>query len=199
MESIVEQPCPVCSSDTGLTMISHTSEIPYFGEHTQLTILCDACGWKHTDFIPAEGAKPGVSTMLVDSSEHMTVRVVRSASCTVRLVGLGLEAEPGGSATGYISNIEGVFNRFEDPINVLHRQAISEEDSRETVEECIALLNDIISIKSGKSSVELVLLDPMGHSQILHENAVSRELSDEEMSVLSTGPSVPVFDADAMP
>ncbi len=38
----------------------------------------------------------------------------------------------------------------------------------------------------------------MGRSQILHEDAVSRELSGEEMNVLSTGPSVPVFDADAM-
>ena len=169
MESVVEQPCPVCSSDAGLTMIAHTSEIPYFGEHTQLTILCDACGWKHTDFIPAGGEKPGSSTMLVDSPEHMTVRVVRSASCTVRLVGLDLEAEPGGSATGYISNIEGVFSRFEDAISMLHRQAMSEEDGGEAVDECIALLNEISSIKSGQSSVELVLLDPMGRSQILHE------------------------------
>ena len=199
MESVVEQPCPVCSSDAGLTMIAHTSEIPYFGEHTQLTILCDACGWKHTDFIPAEGEKPGSSTMLVDSPEHMTVRVVRSASCTVRLVGLDLEAEPGGSATGYISNIEGVFNRFENAISMLHRQAMSEEDSGEAADECIALLNEISSIKSGQSSVELVLLDPMGRSQILHEDAVSRELSGEEMDVLSIGPSVPVFDADALP
>ena len=198
MESIVEQPCPVCSSDAGLTMIAHTSEIPYFGEHTQLTILCDACGWKHTDFIPAEGEKPGASTMLIDSPEHMTVRVVRSASCTVRLVGLDLEVEPGGSATGYISNIEGVFSRFEDAIKMLHRQAMSEEDSGDAVDECISLLNEISSIKSGDSSVELVLLDPMGHSQILHDDAVSRELSDEEIGVLSTRTSVPVFDADAL-
>jgi len=198
MESIVEQPCPICFSDAGLTMIVHTSEIPYFGEHTQLTILCDACGWKHTDFIPVGGTKPGASTMVVDSPEHMTVRVVRSASCTVRLVGLGLEAEPGGSATGYISNIEGVFSRFEDAISMLHRQAMSEEDGGEAVDECIALLNEISSIKSGQSSVELVLLDPMGRSQILHEDAFSRELSGEEMNVLSTGPSVPVFDADAL-
>jgi C4-type Zn-finger protein len=75
---------------------------------------------------------------------------------------------------------------------------MSEEDSGEAVDECIALLNEISSIKSGQSSVELVLLDPMGRSQILHEDAVSRELSGEEMNILSTGPSVPVFDADAM-
>ena len=195
MESTIEQPCPVCSSDAGLTMIARTSEIPYFGEHTQLTILCDACGWKHTDFIPAEGTKPGACTMLIDSPGHMTARVVRSPSCTVRLVELDLEVKPGVSSTGYISNVEGVFNRFEDAISMLQRQAMSEHEGSQAAAECAALLNEMARIKAGQSSVELVLLDPMGHSQILHEDAVSRELSEEEAEVLSTGPSVPVFDA----
>ena len=195
MESTIEQPCPVCSSDAGLTMIARTSEIPYFGEHTQLTILCDECGWKHTDFIPAEGSKPGACTMLIDSPGHMTARVVRSPSCTVRLVELDLEVKPGVSSTGYISNVEGVFNRFEDAISMLQRQAMGEPEGSQTAAECGALLNEMARIKAGQSSVELVLLDPMGHSQILHEDAVSRELSEEEAEVLSTGPSVPVFDA----
>ena len=38
-------------------MIAHIDEIPYFGEHTQVTVMCHSCGWKQTDFIPAEGKK----------------------------------------------------------------------------------------------------------------------------------------------
>jgi zinc finger protein len=173
-------------------MIAHVSEIPYFGEHTQLTILCDSCGWKHTDFIPAEGSKPGGWSLKVNSPEHMSARVVRSSSCTVRLVELNLEASPGNASSGYISNIEGVFNRFVDVIRMLMRQA--EDDG--TTKRCEDLLNEIEMISSGQGSVELVLLDPMGHSQILHDDANPRNLSDDELSKLQTGPSVPVFDAD---
>ena len=54
----------------------------------------------------------------------MTTRVVRSSSCTVRIVELGLEVEPGDNATGYISNVEGVLNRFSDAIAMIQRGAI---------------------------------------------------------------------------
>ena len=36
------------------SMLAHTEEIAYFGEHTQVTLTCPACGWRQTDFIPAE-------------------------------------------------------------------------------------------------------------------------------------------------
>ena len=44
--------------------------------------------------------------------------------------------------------------------------------------------------------MELLLLDPMGHSQILHDDASPRNLTDGELSELQTGPSIPVFDTD---
>ena len=159
-----------------------------------MTILCDSCGWKHTDFIPAEGSKPGGWSLEVNSSDHMSARVVRSSSCTVRLLELGREASPGSSSSGYISNIEGVFNRFEEVIRMLQRQA--EDDG--AAEQCEALLREIESIRVGQGSVELVLLDPMGHSQILHDDAGPRELTEDELSELQTGPSVPVYDTDGL-
>lgn len=190
MESTIEQPCPVCHSPSGLTMIAHTTEIPYFGEHTQLTVICDECGWKHTDFIPAEGRKPGSWSMQIDSPEHLSTRIVRSGSCTVRLVELDLEASPGGASTGYVSNIEGVLTRFEDVIQTLMRDA--EDD---TVEKCAELLAELALVRVGEYTLNLQLLDPLGHSQILHEDAIPRELSEEEASLLDSGPTVPVFDS----
>ncbi len=196
MESTVEQPCPICHSDAGLTLIVHTSEIAYFGEHTEMTLVCDSCGWRHTDFIPAEGRKPSVWSLIIDSSEHMSTRVVRSSSCTVRIVELGLEVEPGDNATGYISNVEGVLNRFEDAIGLILRSAMGEgEEGAPQVEACQELISRIARVRAGEDSVELVLLDPMGHSQILHSEAASTELSDEEVAALATGPQVPVFDS----
>ena len=105
---------------------------------------------------------------------------------------MNLEASPGNGSSGYISNIEGVFNRFVDVIKMLHREA--EDD--DIANRCEDLLQKIEMIGSEDGSVELVLLDPMGHSQILHDDANSRDLTDDELSKLQTGPSVPVFNAD---
>lgn len=191
MESIIDQSCPICSSDKGLKLYVHISEIPYFGEHTQMTMMCDSCGWKNTDFIPAEGKKPGSWSLKINSIDHMTARVVRSSSCTIRIEEIGLEVEPGGNSSGYITNIEGVLNRFSDIVKMILRQAT--RDGEETVEKCILRLEKIYEIKNGDREVEIILLDPMGHSQILHDDAISRELSEDEISDLEIGINIPIF------
>ena len=63
------RPVPNVSVEESLTMLTISSEIPYFGEHTQITVLCDTCGWKHTDFIPSDGEKPGFSSLVIDSEK----------------------------------------------------------------------------------------------------------------------------------
>jgi len=194
MESVIDQSCPICHSEEGLKLFVHISEIPYFGEHTQMTMMCDSCGWKNTDFIPAEGKKAGSWKMKINTIEHMKVRVVRSSSCTIKIEEIGLEVEPGGNSSGYISNIEGVLNRFYDIVEMILRQA--KRDNEDTVDKCILLLEEINEIKKGNKEVEIILLDPLGHSQILHDEAISRELADEEISGLAVGIGIPVFDID---
>ena len=61
----VDIPCPICKVEGQVAMMTHVDEIPYFGEHTQVTVLCNACGWRQTDFIPAEGKKPGASAPII--------------------------------------------------------------------------------------------------------------------------------------
>ena len=51
--------CPICHVEGQVRMLTHIDDIPYFGEHTQVTVLCHSCGWRQSDFIPAEGKKPG--------------------------------------------------------------------------------------------------------------------------------------------
>ena len=193
MESTVEQSCPICGNENSLKMMAHSSEIPYFGEHTQITMSCNSCGWRVTDFIPAEGKKAGSWTLVVSSTEDISARVVRSSSCTVRIAELGLEVTPGSSSTGYISNVEGVLDRFASAIGTIRRQADVENDE-DTKTKCDELLSKIDMVKSGKLVVTLELLDPVGHSQILHEEAVSSEISDEDAKELDPGPIYPVFD-----
>ena len=103
MQSDVDAPCPQCSDGDSLTMLSMSSEIPYFGEHTQITVLCASCGWKHTDFIPSDGEKPGFCSLFVDGGNKTVARVVRSSSCTIRIPELDLEVSPGASSSGFVN------------------------------------------------------------------------------------------------
>ncbi len=190
MQSKVNAPCPQCAVEESLTMLTISSEIPYFGEHTQITVLCDTCGWKHTDFIPSDGEKPGFSSLVIDSEKKNAARVVRSSSCTIRIPELDLEVSPGGSSSGYVTNIEGVIKRFENAIETIIRG--SDEDRESEIARQI--LERLVMVKEGEENVRLELLDPRGRSQIIHHDAESRELNNEELEQLETGPEIPVFE-----
>ncbi len=193
METVIEQSCPMCYEESSVSMLVNVHEIPYFGEQTELTLACKSCGWRKTDFIAGDGGEPVAWTISVNS-DTLDGRVVRSSSCTVRIPELEIEVEPGVAADGYVSNVEGVISRFEDAIGMLKRQAQSEGDRRD-VESCEALLLRIADAKSTVDhTISLVLLDPLGHSKIMHDSASSRILTDEETEGLYTGPSVPVFE-----
>ena len=72
--------------------------------------------------------RSGSWKLVVSSADHVSSRVVRSSSCTVRIEELGLEVTPGSSSTGYISNVEGVLDRFSSAIGTIRRQADAEGD-----------------------------------------------------------------------
>lgn len=189
MQSEVDAPCPHCNLPS-LTMLSMSSEIPYFGEHTQITVLCSDCGWRHTDFIPSDGLKPGYSSLFVDSIDKVTARVVRASSCTIRIRDLDLEVSPGGASTGYVTNIEGVISRFEDAV----RTAVRGNDEEEILGLSNQILESLRLAKIGESGITVELLDPLGRSQIIHEDAECRELTDMEADELEIGPEIPVFE-----
>ena len=191
MQSMVDAPCPECLEDDALLMLAMSSEIPYFGEHTQITVICESCGWKHTDFIPSDGEKPGYSSLIVDNVEKCSARVVRSSSCTIRIPELDLEVSPGGSSSGFVSNIEGVINRFEDAVGSIIRGSTDDET---VLDASLELLEGLRKMKNGGSQFLIELLDPRGRSQIIHDEATIRELIENEKQSLDMGPEVPVFD-----
>jgi zinc finger protein len=209
-EQNVNIPCPICSIEGEVKMIAHIDEIPYFGEHTQVTVLCNSCGWRQTDFIPAEGKKSGAWKLIIDNPEKLLARVVRSSSCTVKVEELDLVVNPGGSSTGYVSNVEGVMNRFVDVINMVLRDVQNEalqhaaegidegiEETMQAIDKLETMLSTIESLKTDDSEpITLELLDPNGHSMIIHEDSVERELSDAELVELPVGPDPPVLSND---
>jgi len=199
MEQVpISLPCPVCKEEGEVNMMTHIDEIPYFGEHTQVTIMCNACGWRQSDFIPAEGKKPGGCSLIINKPEHIRSRVVRSSSCTVRIKELDLEVKPGSSSTGYVSNVEGVIDRFMDVIVMVTRQAYVEDSDMSDIKTLEKMHTTLLELKEDPipTPVTLEFLDPNGHSQILHEDAVMRELLPNELDDLPVGPESPVFESN---
>lgn len=208
-ESPVDIPCPICQIQGEVYMIAHIDEIPYFGEHTQVTVMCHSCGWKQTDFIPAEGKKAGCWSLVLTDKNHLKSRVVRSSSCTVRVPELDLQVNPGSSSTGYVSNVEGVVNRFLEVINMVLSDLQNDvsiklveqqsADLTQTMTE-ITQLEELIHVLTNIGAedaqpITLELLDPHGHSMIIDDSATERELTDEEIEILPTGPDPAVFSA----
>ena len=202
-EQDINIPCPICQQEGQLRMVAHVDEIPYFGEHTQVTVMCHACGWRQTDFIPAEGRKAGGWSLRIDDVKKLRSRVVRSSSCTVRIPELELEVMPGTNSTGYVSNIEGVLNRFIDIINMVRRDVVRDlsnpDAEQEELMQSLQTLDGLLhSIDNVGNSTEFTVdfLDPNGHSMILDEDAEERELTAEELEELPIGPDPAVFSSD---
>ena len=146
----------------------------------------------------------------MNSSELLSARVVRSSSCTVRIPELDLQVNPGGNSTGYVSNIEGVLNRFIDVINLVKRgheaEILRTEDEANRLElmDEMGSLNMMLSRLEGLKEddidepITMVLLDPHGHSMILHPDTVDRELTEEELAELPVGPDPAVFSSEEL-
>ena len=194
-EQKVDIPCPVCSKFGDVYMIAHVSEIPYFGEHTQVTVMCHSCGWRQTDFIPAEGKKAGGWSLVIENEDNLKSRVVRSSSCTVKIEELDLQVFPGSSSTGYVSNVEGVLNRFLKIIDMVFDDLKNDtEVNDEEIARLESMKTQIINLgKKESNSLTLTLLDPHGHSMIIDKSAIERDLTEQELSELPVGPEPAVF------
>lgn len=174
--------CPVCHGQKCMDVITTTNEIPYFGEIMESVLLCSSCGYRHSDVICLDQKEP-VHYSLKITSEHMSARVVKSQSATVSIPELGLKVEPGPKSVGYVSNIEGVLERFESAV----KTALTLFDDEESQKNASIILQELEKIRSGQGEVEIIIEDPFGHSAIIHQDASKRKLELDEIKNLKTG------------
>jgi zinc finger protein len=178
----IKTDCPVCRGKDTLEMTSKTEEIPYFGEIMESTLLCSECGYKHSDTICLEQKEP-VRYALEIKKNNLNARIVKSQSATLSIPELGLKVEPGPKSQGYVSNVEGVLNRFESAVAT----AIKWAEDDEIKGNALGILEKIENLKTGDETATLVIEDPFGHSIIVHKDSEHRKLSEEEINELNTG------------
>lgn len=181
-EVALDSGCPVCG-ERPLRMRSLRLDIPYFGDALQTTVLCSACGFRHADFIHLEQGPPTRSALRVTRPEDLNARIVRSSSSTIRIPEIGAVMEPGPGSEAFISNVSGVLHRFRDILAFLVRNAETER-RRQEAERSLRIVEAMLD---GTRPFTVVLDDPFGTSAILHDEAESRRLADDEVKRLKTG------------
>ncbi|AXV40863.1 ZPR1 zinc finger domain-containing protein [Methanobacterium sp. BAmetb5] len=174
--------CPLCNSHQSVEVTTKTEKIPYFGEIMESTMLCSECGFKHADTICIDQKEPVKYTLSV-GKENLNSRVVKSQSTTITIPEIGLKVEPGPQSQGYVSNVEGVLNRFEKAV----KTALSWAEEDQVKMNAAQILEDLEEVRSGAKKVTMIMEDPFGHSVIADEAAVKSGLSEEEIKKLKTG------------
>src|SRR3989338_5326805 len=119
------QPCPMCGKST-LTLTETDTEVPYFGKVYLFSMTCSTCKYHKSDVETAEIQKPSKYSIDITSKDDLNIRIVKSASATVKIPHIGT-IEPGASANGYVTNVEGILQRMKEQIEQI--KETEEDDS----------------------------------------------------------------------
>ncbi len=177
--TVTKSICPLCGKEAITNWVR--DNIPFFSEVMYITSICE-CGFRYTDTLIMTQREPVHYEMKIRTQDDIDARVVRSTSGTIRIPELGVDIEPGPASESFISNIEGVLDRVADILQMVIRW--NESDRTEHAKE---LLSNIEKIKAGEFGITVIIEDPLGNSAIISENAICRELTQEEAACLKTG------------
>jgi len=179
--------CPICGGKNTLKAIQHIHEIPYFGKVMESTIICERCGYRNADVMILEEREPKLYKVRVEDEKDLSTRVVRSKSGTIELKEIGVRIEPGPSAEGFVSNVEGILERAKDVLRMA-KDFKEQEGDEKAVKKIDTILDYIEEVRKGKKPLTVSVMDPFGNSALIGEKVKSRLLTEEELKRLSLGP-----------
>ena len=174
--------CPACFVEGKAKSIMKELDIPHFGKVLETSIQCPVCGFKHSDVIALEQNDPAKYVLEINKNT-LTIRVVRSQSATVSIPEVGVKVEPGPKSEGYVTNVEGMLNRFEDAI----KKALNLFEDAQSQINAKNALSQIQELKEGNGTATLIIQDPFGQSKIVSDSAEVLEIPEEELRELKTG------------
>ena len=165
MEVLEGQPCPMCMKKT-LNLVEYKKDIPFFGPTFFFSMDCKSCGYHKADLEAEEKKEPVKYSFEIENEDDLKVRVVKSASATIKVPYIG-EISGGEASNGYVTNIEGVLNRLKKITEEI------KENSEDKAEQTKAknILKKIGRIMWGRDKAKLIIEDPAGNSAIISEKA----------------------------
>lgn len=153
--------CPGCSEET-LTVEELYDEIPGLGKAVLVSMLCPRCGFRAYHEIPLENRGIRRVEFRVSGMKDLSARVIRSPTGKILVPELGLELSPGSRPVGFVTNIEGVLQRF---LEVAEQLAGIEEGSKRG--EAEMAVKRIRSAMGGSLPFTIIIEDDLGNSAII--------------------------------
>ncbi len=162
---VVNGPCAACGEEC--EYIYQTEVIPYFSDILIISASCPACGYRYANTQMLHEGDPLRFTFRVESTDDLSVRVIRSMSGTLRIPELGVEIEPGNACEGFVTNVEGVLERILSVVEGVLCWADGEERTRA---ECLKA--EIADARAGEFPITLIVEDPTGNSAIVSDRSI---------------------------
>ncbi|MBT3865949.1 ZPR1 zinc finger domain-containing protein [Candidatus Woesearchaeota archaeon] len=173
MEELKGQKCIFCGKKT-LTLMQDELDIPFFGKVFAFSMKCvnTECNYFKSDVEAAEIKDPCKVTFEVKDKKDLSVRVIRSSTSSVKIPALKLDLRPGPAAEGYVSNIEGVLERYKKILES-RRDTTDDDSERKSIKN---LLKKLWKVQCGDIPIKIIIEDPTGNSGIISDKAVVEKL-----------------------
>lgn len=135
--------CPICKARQKMEVTTKTEKIPILGRSWNQHFY--AMNAAINMLIPFVLKKDPVKYVLLIGKDNLNARVVKSQSTTMTIPELGLKVEPGPQSQGYVSNVEGVLDRFEKAV----KTALSWTEDQQSRENAVKIMEFIDEVKNG--------------------------------------------------
>lgn len=165
------QKCPVCGKNS-LTLTEQDYDVPHFGKCFLMTMHCDSCHYHTSDVETEENKGPVKITIEIEKEDDLKIRVIKSSEAKVSIPQMRMSMEPGAASTGFITNIEGLLNRFK---KIIESNRDSAEDSS-VRKKAKNLLKKLWKVELGEEKLKIIIEDPSGNSAIVSAKAETKKL-----------------------
>ncbi len=160
-EIIYKVVCASCGEES-LEVKEIYTKMPRFGKMLIISMLCSRCGYRVFDTVALEYVGPSKIEYSVKELKDLSARVIRSTASTILIPELGLELRPGPRSEAFITNVEGVLDRFLAIAEQLYRG--SEGRIRDRAKK---VLDNIKLAMDGKIQFTIIIEDESGNSAII--------------------------------
>jgi len=153
--------CANCGKEA-LNVKEVYSNIPRFGRTVMVSMLCSNCGYRVFDTVSLEYKGPAKQEFQVKEAKDLRARVIRSTTSTLTIPELGLALRPGPRSEAFITNVEGVLDRF----SAIAEQLVSGSEGGVKGRTRTALEKIRLAME-GRVPFTVIIEDEFGNSAIL--------------------------------
>ncbi len=166
MDKIENEMCPLCHTKN-LTLSEDEVDVPFFGKTYTFGMKCSNCDFEKSDVEADEMKDPCKITFVAEGEKDLKVKVVKSSGATVKLPGLKMTMEPGEASLGFITNVEGLLQRFKKVVEE-QRDTADDSDVRKKAKN---ILKKMWKIECGDIPLKIIIEDPTGNSAIISDKS----------------------------